>query len=536
MRRLVTLFLIVPLLMATAVPAAAQAPTTTEGLLSGMVTEEVEPGVIRILNDGLGPLDFPVDPEVPYDIVAGHDGGIYVLEPGHYTRLGSGPFRGTHKGFDWDTVGGFPSDVGVAPDGTVWAVFGDRLHSTLWGSGHETQHLPTMHGPEPLEVTSDGTVWAVWRERPGARGSGVFGYLDSDDWTMVGEWPFDGGFLRVSDSGEVWAVDHVGWGFFAVHRFVDGAWAEQEDSRLHGAFDRTDADVGADGTFWGIRDGHYGDPSGDDRLVRFDGTGWSNFGSPEWAGTGAAMRGLAADGDGWLPDDLDRSQWGAPHVAPDGTLWVPSRLGVLGRDPDLGGGQRNVCGYGIDGVARFDGETWSRFLAGRCVEARHRHRRLGLAPGERIGCPVPARPRLRHHPRGRGGGRVAGSAPWRRPLVRAAVVRRGHGPVPLAAVVDRQRVVRLGPTVVAGPAVVAVAPAAGVVGLVAALDVAGLHRQASRKRSRSTRVDDTPGREDSARADVRRGSWSEGETENGPRLPERLARDIHCKSEVARRR
>ena len=39
------------------------------------------------------------------------------------------------------------------------------------------------------------------------------------------------------------------------------------------------------------------------------------------------------------------------------------------RDPDLGGGHRVVCGDGIDGVARFDGETWSRFLQGRCVEA-----------------------------------------------------------------------------------------------------------------------------------------------------------------------
>jgi hypothetical protein len=364
MRRLVTCFLVIPLLGALAAPSAAQSPASSEELLALAFTEEVEPGVIWVRSDGLGVLDYPVDPEYPYDIVAGHDGGIYVLEPGHYTRLGSGPFRGTHKGFDWDTVDGFPSDIGVAPDGTVWAVFGDRLHSTPWERGYETPHELTMVGPEPLEVTSDGTVWTVWRD--GAER--VFGYLGAEGWTMVGEWPFDGGYLRVSDEGGVWAIDHVGWGFFAVHRFVDGAWAEQEDSRQHGAIDRTDADVGADGTFWGIRDGHYGDPSGDDRLVRSDGTGWSNFGSPEWAGTSAAMTELAEENE-WVPDGFGRSPWGAPHVAPDGTLWVPSRLGVLGRDPDLGGGQRNVCGHGIDGVARFDGETWSRFLAGRCVEA-----------------------------------------------------------------------------------------------------------------------------------------------------------------------
>ena len=47
-------------------------------------------------------------------------------------------------------------------------------------------------------------------------------------------------------------------------------------------------------------------------------------------------------------------------VAPDGSLWVPSLLGMQGRDPDLGGGHQTVCGHGTDGVVRFDGETWSR--------------------------------------------------------------------------------------------------------------------------------------------------------------------------------
>ena len=63
------------------------------------------------------------------------------------------------------------------------------------------------------------------------------------------------------------------------------------------------------------------------------------------------------------------SLWGEPHVAPDGSLWVTHQLGVLDHDPDLGGGRRVVCDQGIDGVVRFDGVTWSRFLEGRCVEA-----------------------------------------------------------------------------------------------------------------------------------------------------------------------
>ena len=238
-------------------PTLPPNPSVRTDILPGVAlnVEEVEPGVLWVRNDGVSVFAYPVDWEIPYDIVAGHDGGIYVLEPGHYARLGEGGGSAEgQKGFDWSIVDGFPSDVGVAPDGTIWAVFGERLYARPWGSGHETRDLPTMHGPEPIEVTSDGTVWAVWRDdQEGV----VFGYREVDGWTMVGEWPFDDGYLRVSDRGEAWALDHVGWGFFGVHRFVDGAWREEEGSRW-GAFDRTDADVGVDGTFWGIRDGHYG--------------------------------------------------------------------------------------------------------------------------------------------------------------------------------------------------------------------------------------------------------------------------------------
>ena len=174
---------------ATSEPTEAPTTSVRTDILPGVAlnVEEVEPGVLWVRNDGLSAFAFPVDWEVPYDIVAGHDGGIYVLEPGHYARLGQGGGSAEgHKGFDWNIVDGFPSDVGVAPDGTIWAVFSGRLYSSPWGSGYETRHLPTMVGPEPIEVTSDGTVWAVWRDDSG---SAVFGYLgalaayrESADW------------------------------------------------------------------------------------------------------------------------------------------------------------------------------------------------------------------------------------------------------------------------------------------------------------------------------------------------------------------
>jgi hypothetical protein len=245
-----------------------------------------------------------------------------------------------------------------------------------------------MVGPEPIEVTSDGTVWAVWRDdQEGV----VFGHLGADGPTVVGEWPFDGGYLRVSDRGEAWALDHVGWGFFGVHRFVDGAWREEEGNEW-GAFDRADADVGVDGTFWGIRDGHYGDPIGDDLLIRFDGTEWMTFEPPDWVPTDlmewrlvedewvsvtrADWRAAANEGEAGnellLPNSLTSFRaysWGGFSVAPDGSLWVPARLGVRGAFNPWGDRAQSVCDHGIDGVVRFDGETWSRFLQGYCIQS-----------------------------------------------------------------------------------------------------------------------------------------------------------------------
>ena len=63
-RRLVTFFLVIPLLGAVAAPAAAR--SSTEELLAGMVTEEVEPGLYRVMDDGVRDLDIvPEDLELP---------------------------------------------------------------------------------------------------------------------------------------------------------------------------------------------------------------------------------------------------------------------------------------------------------------------------------------------------------------------------------------------------------------------------------------------------------------------------------------
>ena len=270
------------------------------------------------------------------------------------------------------------TDFEVAPDGTIWAAIDGMadpeqapevaLH--IWsshGSSHGeggVLHMPTpwfFHG-SPVEVTADGTVWAVWLDDPlDDPESAVFGHFGDDGWTVVGEWPDPAGGLSVTDAGEVWIPGRTGWFGIQPRHFVDGAWHEIGPYPVF----VDDADVGPEGTLWGI-----GSDSG---FVRFDGAGWTTFEPPDWLPTD---HGWVLVEDEWVPESesdyeppedgfpasFGATPWGEPHVAPDGSLWVPARLGVW--EPG-----QVVCDHGIDGVARHDGEQLTRYLRGRCIES-----------------------------------------------------------------------------------------------------------------------------------------------------------------------
>ena len=114
MRRLVTFFLTIPLLGALVAPTAAQPPTTTEELLAGMVTEEVEPGVYRVLSDGtdndmgLGARYWNASAQV----VAGQDGSVWVRD---MRRQGVGaPPRGPDQDRRDDAGEGSTTDITAA--------------------------------------------------------------------------------------------------------------------------------------------------------------------------------------------------------------------------------------------------------------------------------------------------------------------------------------------------------------------------------------------------------------------------------------
>jgi hypothetical protein len=81
-------------------------------------------------------------------------------------------------------------------------------------------------------------------------------------------------------------------------------------------------------------------------LARHDDSGWTVF--------------TAVDGVpqmGWVPE-----QGGFIRAAPDGSVWVSTTADRVGDPPN---DWPPVC----DGVAHFDGATWSHYLAGMCVLA-----------------------------------------------------------------------------------------------------------------------------------------------------------------------
>ena len=159
-------------------------PMTTEELLSGMVTEEVEPGVERIVSDG-----------------AGHDlDGAYRDRP----RVIDG--------------------IAIAPDGTVWLTTthsgDDNDDSLIWALGqpgtYTHEHgLPTLSAVPDLAILADGTLLAI--------GDHV---LRLDDERFVRD---DGPMLRqMADGGLLLLIggaDHAG-------RLSEGEVASVRDLRM----------------------------------------------------------------------------------------------------------------------------------------------------------------------------------------------------------------------------------------------------------------------------------------------------------------
>jgi hypothetical protein len=373
MRRVVTFFLVMLLSGPMAAPTAAQSQTTTEELLSGMVTEEVEPGVYRIVNDGAR--DLPIDG----DVVAGHDGSIWLVrEQDGFVRLGFPDDESYTFPEGWDTR------LVVAPDGMVWVSTTrpgsteesevTRTYSLEDGTWTEQLQAPAFGNGQGLIIAPDGTLWATHPIGDADDSEGVVvTRLGADGWEPLAEPAPDRGRLAgdlfVTRSEEVW----LGGGGMGLGRSLwphdDGTWEEVEggslwryreddggwqevivDAMVLDPVDRP-VEVGTDGTVWFagaepmMADGEpvlnedwpWWLMPGDSYLMRFDGTEWQRWGPAD---------GVPPLGDGW---GITLRQ------APDGGLWMAQQY-----HDDM------PCSEHW-GVARFDGSTWRRFVSGRCV-------------------------------------------------------------------------------------------------------------------------------------------------------------------------
>jgi len=363
------------------VPAAVTAsPSPETDLLPGvdLVTEEVEPGVERILSDGIRDLSVVgVGRErgrgAPDGLAIAPDGAVWLDRGSTLVKLGdpnSFPRPSTH----WP-------DLKVSPDGTLWARTGESSIGRLEGEGwSEMARLDSsMDSDAWWDFAPDGTVWTG---RSGARVArlGASGWqdhpIDLDSFALElrqlmedhGASPFTVGRgpyfedLRVDTNGDVWAALSVNDEAFApmvLLRYDGETWSLVDPVGVGGYYTVDLLDVGSDGTMWvhlqagrnarNEPEQHYLARLADDRwtvfseedgvgelvlraenhgLLRVDSSGavWT-----ERLGRSSAVR--VFDGKTWR-QYLDSHEVIDLEVAPDGKVWVLASDHLYVIDPD----------------------------------------------------------------------------------------------------------------------------------------------------------------------------------------------------------
>jgi hypothetical protein len=316
--------------VAPAAVTGSPSPPTTEALLSSMVTDEVEPGIYQVINDGVRDL-ASVDVS---DFVAGYDGGIWLLTEDGFQRLGS------ERSHEWPEESAAYDGLTfeVAPDGTFWIIAArDRPFSGARGGealrsadGEAWAPLPCPDVCVGITLSPEGGIWASWPELGGR--TWWVGHLRPTGWEPldqplppVGDIIVDR--LYPTDTGDPYAT-FVAYGP-RLARYHDGTWSEI-------GYPSGIVEVGRDGTVW--QSGR-GTQIGESDTVGSElSGGLARFADGEWTDwTPADLPDLD------LPTQPDHDEFG---VAPDGSLWLSSSC---------------------DGLVRFDGLVTDHFLPGRCM-------------------------------------------------------------------------------------------------------------------------------------------------------------------------
>jgi hypothetical protein len=347
--------------VATTSPTATPSPTTSPtaapstkeltGLPAGLVTEDVEPGVLRVVNDGCRDLSLHLynapadwDSSRRANVVAGLDGSVWLFGADEWYRLGERP---TYSVTD-ETPNRVDRMAQVAPDGTLWAlVESDDGTTAALGSFANGTWTVRNGSVGSFDLEPDGTVWV-------STAGGMVRLRDASQILEARDGQEDNERFWVSPvapPAEVGDVEFVVQGVVSengLDRLVR-SW-HREDGEGHGEvigevplvpIDAVDMDphgalwiyqhldIPVAGT-WTLGDYDWNDGVGrrtTHYLVHMTGASLAVFADEE---------GVPASG-------------GHVRAAPDGSVWLtPSRCG---------------------GLANFDGTTWTRYLPGRCVLA-----------------------------------------------------------------------------------------------------------------------------------------------------------------------
>ena len=343
--------------------------TTRSDLLPGvdLVTAEVEPGVYRVVSDGVREPSRTRDDKDRYlggildgNVVAGLDGSVWWFGLDGFYRLGDEAMHRWPKGISENFRPG-QADIEVAPDGTVWLTiwFGvpgksARIDISSYDGQRWSKRWRGAYGKRfayGVEVQQDGTVWTAWSTKKGDGSSGVIraARLGDNGWeTLPGSVrtrDLGGGDVIVAESGgsDAWVMS----GYYIhgpLYRHDGEGWVVEQTPEVGGV---ARAAVGPDGTLW-VRlnaecvpeDRLCGSVS--DILARFDGSDWDVHDS--------------SDGIPMMGDHYQGFE-GFFEVAPDRSVWF-NPIGDYER-----------TGSECDGLANFDGQAVRYFLRDRCIFA-----------------------------------------------------------------------------------------------------------------------------------------------------------------------
>ena len=359
--------MLVASLVALSVPAHAigQSPGASFGLL-GLVTAEVVPGIVRVIDDGAGH-----HLEAPQDILAGPDGSIWLRDGGEVFALGRPSLPPSRLVPE--------SLLAIGTDGNPWARYQTErrqgfaaFDGTRWVDRSGKRRASAFHADpsgapgvvRAFALHPDGTVWVVAGEQDSPRWQRfTVEHLGPDGWTTYaigdglpalkcGKNCGDASNVVVGPDGSVWVnVDQGG-----LVRFDGDTWSSVRP--LGGDIDYpvTALAGNAAGVLWAAVDG----PDGE-RLVRFDGVDWTAY--PDDFGDFFGLH-VGPDGSAWFLTPVGTT--GSKDR--DRTLYAPVRFdgvatysypGVFGCNQPLASGTTEPCGRGAEALAVApDGSAW----------------------------------------------------------------------------------------------------------------------------------------------------------------------------------